>query len=433
MFLIKKNNNQLRCSLFTEIFFKVYKPLYFFFFKYWSHHCSTDLNCCLNHSTNPAVTSESRHYRTCRLTRTEVGRSEPRRRGVVQPSLFWERARADAHCWVCKQVTSTHCEGWINTPPPSPHFYPLPPPNQPPTPARPLHLSPLCGDYRTVWKEEEPSILFPSQSSPLAFTRTPPSACTYANAVITLHFTAVVFPSLLLAGWRFSSPSLSRLPSCIHAYVQWKNCSIATTDSRYFYSQNYFRRIFFHCQFLAIKTAILGDNIANFWGLILTLKKCACGLCFRPSSWPFSIRLFSAYLLPYTQWVGCLDSGPRGKVCVWEQWGIWFWKARKGKWCWGVCGSESIWETETTGVRPDLVISSILKHTSKYTHLVPLPHQTDSLNPFTNQNHPPPPLSLVCPIPTILYTIYTIPTPSLSLSLTTLFVSRCESSLQRFD
>lgn len=98
---------------------------------------------------------------------------------------------------------------------------PLPsstPPNQPPTPARPLHLSPLCGNYRTVWEEEEePSILFPSQRPPLAFTRTPPSSCTYANAVIPLHFTAVVFPSLFLAGWSFSSPSfkITLMHTCV--------------------------------------------------------------------------------------------------------------------------------------------------------------------------------------------------------------------------
>lgn len=83
------------------------------------------------------------------------------------------------------------------------------------------------------------------------------------------------------------------------------------------------------------------------------------------------------------------------------------------------------WGTETTGTRPDLVISAILKHTSKYTHVVPLPHQTDPLNPFTEQNQSPPLLFL-------LSVLYPSP-PSLSLSLTTLFVSRCESSLQQFD
>lgn len=104
----------------------------------------------------------------------------------------------------------------------------------------------------------------------------------------------------------------------------------------------------------------------------------------------------------------------RQGVCVWGQWRIWFWKARKGKWCWGVRGSESIWETETTGARPDLVISSILKHTSKYTHLVPLPHQTDSLNPSTKHNQSPPLLFLL----SILYPS----SPSLSLSLPCLYL-----------
>lgn len=219
----------MQFALFTEIFFKVYKPLYFYFFQilkpslfHWSQLLPRPQHqsCChvreqtLQNLPSNADRGRPEWDKCDALARR---RSEPWRRGVVQPSLFWERAGADAHCWVCKQVTSTHCEGWINTPPPSPLFYPLPPPNQPLTPARPFHLSPLCGDYRTVWKEEEPSILFPSQSSPLAFTRTPPSACTYANAVITLHFTAVVFPSLFLAGWSFSSPSfkITFMHTCI--------------------------------------------------------------------------------------------------------------------------------------------------------------------------------------------------------------------------
>lgn len=59
-----------------------------------------------------------------------LSKSEPRRRDIVQPSLVWERVWTDAHCWVCKQVTSTHCEGWINTPSPPlfslhPHLLPF--------------------------------------------------------------------------------------------------------------------------------------------------------------------------------------------------------------------------------------------------------------------------------------------------------------------
>ena len=114
--------------------------------------------------------------------------SDPRRRDIVQLSLLWESG--DAHCWVCKQVTYTHWEGWINTPPPPPP--PLPPPPPPlfslhprllPSNLWPLRnpSSPLCGDTA------EPSILSPPI---LLASLLRPSTCLFANAVIMLRFTS---------------------------------------------------------------------------------------------------------------------------------------------------------------------------------------------------------------------------------------------------
>lgn len=90
------------------------------------------------------------------------------------------------HCWMCKQVTSTHCEGCNNTPPlflashlPTVNLWPLCNP-----------FTPLCGDTA------EPPIL-PSCPARLLLSLLCPPACSYDNAVIMLHFTASFFLCLL--------------------------------------------------------------------------------------------------------------------------------------------------------------------------------------------------------------------------------------------